>query len=144
MKIEHDLFESMLSAKNISKKMFSRYAKIPYYTVAGWKKSDKVPAYAMVILKNMSTSKTVTAQKLLDIGMPRAIFWNNDLKKEVQSDIFVVSTLKRAYNDFVIDKLIAFFGEDFVLSSLDRHKQAVSDKLIQSVENYIHTTLVSA
>ncbi len=144
MKIEHKLFDAMLSAKGITKKAFSKYARIPYYTVAGWKKSGKVPAYAMVILRNMSVSKTVTAQKLLDIGMPRAVFWNNNLEKEVPSDIFIVSTLKRAYNDFVIDKFIAFFGEDMVLSSLDRHRQVVSDKLIQSVENHIHTTLASA
>ena len=144
MKIEHKLFDTMLSAKGITKKSFSKYAKIPYYTVAGWKKSGKVPAYAMVILKNMSTPKTVTAQKLIDIGMPRAIFWNNDLTKEVPSDIFIVSTLKRAYNDFVIDTLVAFFGEDIVLSSLYQHRQVVSNKLIESVENHIHTELASA
>ena len=51
MKIEHELFEKMLTAKGITKKVFSKYAKIPYYTVAGWKKSGNVPAYAMVILK---------------------------------------------------------------------------------------------
>jgi len=84
MKIDHHIFESLLHTKNISKKTFSHYAKIPYYTVAGWKKSGKVPAYAIVLLKSMPSAKTVTAKQLIDAGMPRAIFWNNDLTKAVQ------------------------------------------------------------
>lgn len=144
MKIEHELFEKMLTAKGISKKFFSKYAKIPYYTVAGWKKSGNVPAYVMVILKSMPSPKITTAQTLINIGMPRAIFWNNDLNKEIPSDIFIVSTLKRSYNDFVIDKLVAFFGEDMVLHSLERHKQVVSDTLIERVTNHIQASLASA
>ena len=144
MKIEHELFEKMLTAKGITKKVFSKYAKISYYTVAGWKKSGNVPAYAMVILKSIPSPKTTTAQTLIDIGMKRAIFWNNDLNKEVPSDIFIVSTLKRAYNDFVIDKLVEFFGEDMVLHSLERHKQIVFDTLIQRVTDHIQASLASA
>jgi hypothetical protein len=53
MKINHSLFEKILTSKEITKKAFSEYAKIPYYTVAGWKKSEKVPAYAMVIARDM-------------------------------------------------------------------------------------------
>jgi len=143
MKIEHELFENILSAKNISKKAFSNYAKIPYYTVAGWKKSGKVPAYAMVLLKSMPTPKMVTAKQLIDSGMPRAIFWNNNLSKEVPIDIFIVSTLKRAYNDFVIETFIEFFGEDTVLAALMKHRDKLSDKLIHSVLTHTNATLVS-
>ena len=53
VKINHLLFEKILSSNKISKKAFSEYAKIPYYTVAGWKKSGTVPAYAMVIARDM-------------------------------------------------------------------------------------------
>ena len=141
MKIDHHKFESLLHAKKISKKIFSHYAKIPYYTVAGWKKSGKVPAYAMVLLKSMPSSKTVTAQQLIDAGMPRAIFWNNDLSKAVPNDIFIVSTLKRAYNDFVIQKFMEFFGEDTVLAALMKHKDRVSDKLIHSVMTHTNNAL---
>ncbi len=144
MKVEHQLFESMLHTKSISKKAFSHYAKIPYYTVAGWKKSGKVPAYAMVLLKSMPSPKTVTARQLIDAGVPRAIFWNNDLSKAVPSDIFIVSTLKRAYNDFVIEKFIEFFGEDSVLAALMKHRDKLSDKLIHSVTDHINTSLASA
>ena len=108
MKIDHHKFESMLIIKWINKKKFAEYAQIPYYTVVGWKKSAKVPAYAMVLLHNIPSPKTVTAKQLIDTGMPRAIFWNNDLTKVVPNDIFIVSTLKRAYNDFVVKHFIEF------------------------------------
>lgn len=144
MKVEHQLFESMLHAKSISKKAFSHYAKIPYYTVAGWKKSGKVPAYAMVLLQSIPSPKTVTARQLIDAGMPRAIFWNNDLSKTVPSDIFIVSTLKRAYNDFVVKKFIEFFGEDTVLAALMKHKDKLSDKLIHSVITHTNSTVTAA
>jgi len=144
MKIDHHTFESLLHTKNISKKRFSNYSKIPYYTVAGWKKSGKVPAYAMVLLESMSSSKTVTAKQLIDAGMPRAIFWNNNLTKSVPNDIFIVSTLKRSYNDFVVKHFIAFFGEDTVLAALMKHRDKLSDKLIDSVMTHTSNTLASA
>jgi len=140
MKTAHEEFEAMLSVKNISKKYFAHYAQIPYYTVAGWKKSGKVPNYAMVILQNIAMPKTVTAQQLIDAGLPRAIFWNNDLSKAVPSDIFIVSTLQRAYNDFIIDALVAFFTEDTLLAALMRHRDKLSDKLIDTVTRHITTT----
>jgi len=144
MKIDHSLFEAMLNAKGINKKTFAQYAQIPYFTVAGWKKSAKVPAYAMVLLQNIPTHKMVTAKQLIDAGMPRAIFWNNDLTKAVPNDIFIVSTLKRAYNDFVIQKFIEFFGEDTVLAALMKHRDKLSDKLIDSVMTHTSNTLAWA
>lgn len=144
MKVEHEQFESILETKDISKRAFSNYAKIPYYTVVGWKKSGHVPAYALVLLKNMPFSKTVTAQQLIDAGVPKAIFWNNDLTKAVPSDIFIVSTLKRAYNDLVIDKLLEFFGENIIVAALMKHKDQLSNTLIESVSRHIHTPVASA
>jgi hypothetical protein len=144
MKIDHTLFESMLNAKGINKKTFAKYAQIPYYTVAGWKKSGKVPAYAMVLLQHIRSPKTVTAKQLIDAGIPRAIFWNNNLSKPVPNDIFIVSTLKRAYNDFVVKKFIEFFGEDTVLAALMKHRDKLSDELIHSVMTHTNDTLASA
>ena len=144
MKIDHTLFESMLNAKSINKKTFAQYAQIPYFTVAGWKKSGKVPAYAMVLLQNIPSPKTVTAKQLIDAGMPRAIFWNNDLSKAVPNDIFIIATLQRAYNDFVVKKFIEFFGEDTVLAALMKHRGKLSDKLIHSVMTHTNATLASA
>lgn len=144
MKVEHQKFELMLNDKSISKKIFSKYAQIPYYTVAGWKKSGKVPAYAMVLLQNMSLPKTVNAQQLIDAGLPRAIFWNNNLTKSVPNDIFIVATLTRSYNDFVINKFLEFFGEESVLNALIKHKDKLSITLIKRVAKHINNSLTAA
>jgi hypothetical protein len=141
MRVEHTRFESMLKAKNISKKTFANYAQIPYYTVAGWKKANKVPAYAMVLLQNIPSPKTVTAKQLIDAGLPKAIFWNNELTKPISTDIFIVSTLQRAYNDFVVQKLVEFFSEDTILSALMKHRDRVSDKLINAVLTQINNKM---
>jgi len=133
MKVNNNMFEKMLAVKGVSKKSYAAYAQIPYFTVAGWKKSNRVPAYAMVLLKNMPSSQTVTAKQLIDAGLPRAIFWNNDINKSIPSDIFIVSTLKRAYNDFVIDGLVSFFGRDSVLLALMKYRDRLSDTLIEKV-----------
>ncbi|WP_353662634.1 hypothetical protein [Hydrogenimonas sp. SS33] len=53
-KIDHTLFIHTLKAHGITQKAFAEYAKIPYDTVTGWKKKGKVPAYAMVIAKDMA------------------------------------------------------------------------------------------
>jgi len=142
MKVKHDVFEQMLATKGVSKKAYASYAQIPYFTVAGWKKSDSVPAYAMVLLKNMSSSQMVTAKQLVDAGLPRAIFWNNDFTKRVPSDIMIVSTLKRAYNNFIIEGLVSFFGRDSVLLALMKYRDRLSDTLIQKVFTYIDDTRV--
>ncbi len=144
MKVNHSLFESMLNAKGINKKIFSEYSKIPYYTVAGWKKSGNVPAYAMVLLKSIPSPQIVTAKQLIDAGMPRAIFWNNDLHKTVPNDIFIISTLLRAYNDFVVKKFFEFFGEDTVLAALIKHRDKISDKLINRVMTHTNNGLAYA
>jgi len=137
MKVDHSRFEAMLVTKEMTKKAFSQYAKIPYYTVAGWKKSGKVPAYVMVLLESVPTSNRVTAQQLIDAGMPRAIFWNNDLTKAVPKDIFIVATLRRSYNDFVVRGFIKFFGEETVLASLMKHRAMLSETLLHHVTRYI-------
>lgn len=53
MEFKHVIFEKLLSDNNLKKTDFANYSKIPYNTVAGWKKRDSVPPYAMVILKDI-------------------------------------------------------------------------------------------
>jgi len=143
MKESYENFESLLRVKGINKKEFSKYSKIPYNTVVGWKKSGYVPSYAMVLLKNLPSSKNLTVKKLIDAGLPKAIFWNNNLNKEIPKDILIVSTLKRSYNDFTIRNLIEFFGEDSVLASLIKHRDRVSENLIKEVLAYTDNKLAS-
>jgi len=138
MKTEHKNFEALLKVKGISKKAFSAYSSIPYYTVAGWKKSGQVPTYAMKLLGHMPSSKEqVSAGELLEVGLPKAILWNNDPKKKVPTDIFIVATLERAYNDFIVEKLTEFFGNERILSALLKYKDRVSDRLIERVTTYL-------
>lgn len=62
MKIDHTLFVRTLKARGITQKEFANYAKISYDTVTGWKKKGKVPAYAMVIAKDMAYRKELDTQ----------------------------------------------------------------------------------
>ena len=137
-KVANSNFEALLKLKGISKKEFSKYSGISYNTVVGWKKKGEVPEYAFTILKQMpSRKKTVTAKELINIGMPRAVLWNNQSDKEVPVDIFIVSTLQKAYNDFVIDKLADYFGKESVLSALLLHKDRISSTLAMQVAKYL-------
>ena len=81
--------------------------------------------------------KYVTAGELLEAGLPKAILWNNNPNKKVPADIFIVATLKRAYNDFVIKKLAEFFGTEYVITALNTHKNRVSDRLYNCVISYL-------
>ena len=137
-KVANSKFEALLKLKGISKKEFALNSGIVYNTVAGWKKKGEVPAYAVTILKQMpSRKKTVTAKELITAGMPKAVLWNSQSDKEVPIDIFIVSTLQKAYNDFVIDKLTDYFGKESVLSALLLHKDRVSSTLATQVAKHL-------
>jgi hypothetical protein len=134
MKTPNKIFEQLLYLKGISKKAFSKYSGISYNTVAGWKKSGFVPSYAMVLLRQMPKPRTtVSANELIAAGLPRAILWNNQSDRQIPVDLFIVSILQRAYNDFVIDKLAEFFGEETLLAALLKHKEHISDQMVQSI-----------
>ncbi len=92
----------------------------------------------MVLLRQMPSAKAfVTAGELLSAGLPKTILWNNDTKKQIPADIFIVATLERAYNDFVIEKLAEFFGSEQILTALLKHKERVNDKLIHQVTSHL-------
>ena len=75
MEITNTIFETLLTKNNFKKKEFAEYSKIPYDTVVGWKKKGYVPAYAMVILKDM------IYRKRLDKEVSKV------LKRDLQSQI---------------------------------------------------------
>lgn len=62
MEVKHLVFEKLLIDNGIKKTDFSKYSKISYFTVTGWKKRDIVPAYAIVILKDMIYRKKLEAE----------------------------------------------------------------------------------
>ena len=81
----------------------------------------------MVLLRQMPAQKEfVTAAELIEAGLPKAILWNNDPQKKVASDIFIVATLQRAYNDFIRGSLpLSSMISDFI--------EAVKEILIEPV-----------
>jgi len=46
MKVYHNTFDGILAIKGITKKAYETYVDIPYFTLAGWKKSSSLPTYA--------------------------------------------------------------------------------------------------
>ena len=47
-------FDKALKHYGLNKKTFAKKCKIPYDTVAGWKRGGQVPAYAFVLLKQLA------------------------------------------------------------------------------------------
>ncbi|RLA70312.1 MAG: hypothetical protein DRG30_09350 [Epsilonproteobacteria bacterium] len=84
---------------------------------------------------------TIKPQALVDNGLPRAILWNTNLSQEVDSQAFIVSTLMRAYNAFVIEKLVEYFGVEMAYASLDTYRDRVSPELLDAVEKFTHASI---
>ena len=83
MKITNTIFETLLIKNAFRKKDFAEYSKIPYDTVVGWKKKNHIPAYAMVILKDMIYRKKLNeeTEKLLKRNLQPMINQNHNLTK---------------------------------------------------------------
>ena len=130
-KIDHKLFIHTLKINGITQKAFSEYAKIPYDTVTGWKKKGKVPAYAMVIARDMAyrmrldekTLKTLQRNQKrnntkvigLDITEQKrieAVFWGTNytvgeiIKKIQNGDKRFIEKLKKNIPETLYNKII--------------------------------------
>ncbi len=130
-KIDHKLFIHTLKINGITQKAFSEYAKIPYDTVTGWKKKGKVPAYAMVIARDMTyrmrldekTLKTLQRNQKrnntkvigLDITEQKrieAVFWGTNytvgeiIKKIQNGDKRFIEKLKKNIPETLYNKII--------------------------------------
>lgn len=83
MKITNTIFETLLIKNAFRKKDFAEYSKIPYDTVVGWKKKNHIPAYAMVILKDMIYRKKLDeeTEKLLKRNVQPMVNQNHNLTK---------------------------------------------------------------
>lgn len=67
MEVNVTVFEKLLTNNDLKKRDFANYSKIPYSTVTGWKKKKHVPAYAMVILKDMIYRKKIDLETMRDL-----------------------------------------------------------------------------
>jgi len=89
-------------------------------------------SYESILLKIYHVEKTVLTNS------------GNLPKRKIPSDIFIVATLERAYNDFVVEKIAEFFGPERLLAALLKHKERVSDKLIARVAGILRHLRLAA
>lgn len=89
MEITNTIFETLLTKNNFKKKEFAEYSKIPYNTVVGWKKKNSVPAYAMVILKDMIYRKKLDEQteQLFNRNIQQITNQNHNLTKKEENKL---------------------------------------------------------
>ncbi len=85
--------------------------------------------------------KTAKAEELLSAGLDPAVLWNVDREKDIDSDVFIVATLKNGYNEETVSVLSDFFGREMILDALDHHRERVSEKLYENVHIYLDSSL---
>lgn len=119
MEVTNIIFEKLLINSNISKKDFSEYSKIPYDTVVGWKKRNHVPAYAMVILKDMNY------RKKLDLKA------SQDLRKNSR----VVSRINHSLTRNEEKRLKSvFWGTNYTTNDIIRGIKEKNQKILKRIE----------
>ncbi len=104
-------FDKALKYYGLNKKDFAKKCKIPYDTVAGWKRGGHVPEYAFVLLKQLAflenpvaRSENVkhlskVAKKIMTTRLEREIqaaFWG-----KAYSPLYVLKEVKKANVKFV-------------------------------------------
>ncbi|MAD43261.1 MAG: hypothetical protein CL623_12845 [Arcobacter sp.] len=119
MEISNIIFEKVLINNNISKKEFSEYSKIPYDTVAGWKKRNHVPAYAMVILKDMNY------RKKLDLDA------ENDLRK---NNIIIATTNYSLTRNEEKRLKSVFWGTNYTTNDIIDGIKGKNQKMMKRIE----------
>jgi hypothetical protein len=102
----HDHFDKALKHYGFTKKEFAQKCKIPYNTVAGWKRAGHVPEYAFVLLKQLAFLENARAvstkpftKTILTPKLEREIqvaFWG-----KVYDASYVLKEVKRANVKFV-------------------------------------------
>jgi len=101
-------FDKALKHYGLNKKDFAKKSKIPYDTVAGWKRGGHVPEYAFVLLKQLAfLEDSVTHAEMvkpvvkasMDAKLEKEIrvaFWGKDY-----SPLYVLKEVKKANVKFV-------------------------------------------
>jgi len=76
------LFNSALKYHHITKKEFAQKSNIPYDTVAGWKRNNKVPDFAFVLLKKIAFTENPRGHQIHLKAQPVKL--TEKLQKEIQ------------------------------------------------------------
>ena len=125
MEITNTIFETLLTKNNFKKKEFAEYSKIPYDTVVGWKKKGYVPAYAMVILKDM------IYRKKLDEETEQA------LKRNVQTIVNQKNILTKNEENRLKS---VFWGTNFTTEDILRGIKEKNQKIMQKMKENMSKT----
>ncbi|HJE03681.1 MAG TPA: hypothetical protein K8U92_07370 [Aliarcobacter thereius] len=126
MEITNTIFETLLTKNNFKKKDFAEYSKIPYDTVVGWKKKGFVPAYAMVILKDMIYRKKldIETEQLFKRNIQATINQNHNLTKNEEN------RLKSA-----------FWGTNFTVDDILKGIKENNQKILKRIEENLPSSL---
>ncbi|MEN8303741.1 MAG: hypothetical protein ABFQ64_06705 [Campylobacterota bacterium] len=87
------------------------------------------------------TLEYVTANQLIDFGVPRALFWNTaDKDKPIERDRMISWSLKRGVNKEILETYVDFFGAEIVKNALEKDKEHMSDrfydKIMRTLKDY--------
>ena len=125
MEITNTIFETLLTKNNFKKKEFAEYSKIPYDTVVGWKKKGYVPAYAMVILKDMIYRKKLDeeTEQTLKRNIQPIINQNHNLTKIEEKKLKSV-----------------FWGTNFTREDILRGIKEKNQKIMQKMKENMSKT----
>lgn len=126
MEITNTIFETLLAKNNFKKKDFAEYSKIPYNTVVGWKKKAYVPAYAMVILKDM------IYRKKLDIETEQLF------KRNIQSTINQNHNLTKTEENRLKS---LFWGTNFTTDDILKGIKEKNQKILKKIEDNLPLNL---
>jgi hypothetical protein len=125
MEIANKIFETLLVKNDFKKKDFAEYSKIPYDTVMCWKKKDKVPAYAMVILKDMIYRKNLDNEFLQSLNKHNTFTTNYQLTKNEEKRLNSV-----------------FWGTNLTLDEIVKQIKEKNQKILKRVEENLPKPLI--
>ncbi len=126
MEITNTIFETLLIKNNFKKKEFAEYSKIPYDTVAGWKKKGFVPPYAMVILKDMIYRKKLDKET------------EQTLKRNIQPVINQNHILTKTEENRLKS---AFWGTNFTTEDILKGIKERNQKILKKIEENLPLNL---
>ena len=126
MEITNTIFETLLTKNNFKKKEFALYSKIPYDTVVGWKKKGYVPAFAMVILKDMIYRKKLDeeTEQTLKRNVQTIVNQNNILTKNEENRLKSV-----------------FWGTNFTTDDILKGIKERNQKILKKIEENLPLNL---
>lgn len=119
MEVKNVVFEKLLDNNNFKKIDFANYSKIPYNTVAGWRKRKKVPEYAMVILKDMIYRKKLDIEAERDLRRNRVVKTRIDYRLTIDEETILKSV---------------FWGTNYTLDDIVQNIKERNKKVIRRIE----------